>query len=152
MVVLVVLPEIAPGLRVQLPAGNPVSITLPVATEQVGWVIVLNWGGDGITGCGFITTLTDDVEVQPEALVTVNVYEPAANPVIVLLLPVPEIEPGFMVQFPAGKSFKVTLPVETVHVGWIMAPTVGAIGVAGCGLITLLAEGDDSHPIELVTV
>ena len=34
------LPAIAPGLIVQLPAGKPLNTTLPVATAQVGWVIV----------------------------------------------------------------------------------------------------------------
>lgn len=35
-------------VRVQVPvAGSPVSSTLPVATEQVGWVIVPTTGGEG---------------------------------------------------------------------------------------------------------
>ena len=42
-------PVIAPGLIVQIPvAGNPVSITLPVAVEQVGWVMAPIAGGAGI--------------------------------------------------------------------------------------------------------
>ena len=36
IVVLTVLPAMAPGLMVQLPAGKPVNITLPVARAQVG--------------------------------------------------------------------------------------------------------------------
>ena len=36
IVVLTVLPAIAPGLMVQLPAGRPLNITLPVARAQVG--------------------------------------------------------------------------------------------------------------------
>jgi len=58
---------------VQLPAGKPFNNTLPVATEQVGCVIVLTCGGNGIAGCGFITTGADATEVQPDAFVTVYV-------------------------------------------------------------------------------
>jgi len=36
IVVLAPVPEIAPGLIVQLPSGSPFNITLPVATEHVG--------------------------------------------------------------------------------------------------------------------
>jgi len=71
MVVLVVLPAIAPGLSVQLPEGNPVNTTLPVASEQVGCVIVPTTGADGIAGWGTIPMLTDAGEVHPDAFVTV---------------------------------------------------------------------------------
>jgi hypothetical protein len=40
-------PAIAPGLRIHVPAGKPFNITLPVATEQVGWVIVPAIGAFG---------------------------------------------------------------------------------------------------------
>ena len=40
IVLLVVEPVIPPGLIVQVPEGKPLSTTLPVATAQVGWVIV----------------------------------------------------------------------------------------------------------------
>jgi len=43
-------PAIAPGFMVQFPAGNPVNSTLPVATSQVGWVIVPIIGADGVPG------------------------------------------------------------------------------------------------------
>jgi hypothetical protein len=99
-----------------------------------------------------ITTSADEAEVHPDALVTVYVYEPAAMPVIVLLTPVPAIAPGLMVQFPAGKLFKVTLPVATVQLGCTIVPTVGADGVKGCAFITILAVGDDTHPEAFVTV
>lgn len=76
IVVLVPVPNvvIAPGkrIRVQVPVdGRPLSITLPVDTVHVGVVIVPTVGGEGITGCAGITTLVDDVEVQPSELVTV---------------------------------------------------------------------------------
>ena len=65
------IPAMAPGLIVQLPAGKPVSSTLPVATAQVGWVIVPTAGAAGVTGWALITTLAEAAEVQPAALVTV---------------------------------------------------------------------------------
>ena len=61
----------APGLIVQLPAGKSINITLPVAVEQVGCVIVPTIGADGVTGCAPITTLAEAGEVHPAALVTV---------------------------------------------------------------------------------
>ena len=51
--------------------GNPLSATLPVATVQVGWVIAPTTGAvwlDVLT-----TTFAELEEVQPDALVTVNV-------------------------------------------------------------------------------
>ena len=49
-VVLKVDPAIPPGLIVQLPEGNPLRITLPVAVAQVGWVIVPTEGAEGVIG------------------------------------------------------------------------------------------------------
>ena len=46
----VVLPAMPPGLRVHEPAGKPLTLTLPVAIAQVGWVIVPIVGADGVTG------------------------------------------------------------------------------------------------------
>ena len=67
-------PEIAPGLSVQVPvAGKPLNATLPVAVVQVGGVIVPTIGADGVTGWGLITTLLEAAETQPSALVTVKV-------------------------------------------------------------------------------
>ena len=90
---------------------------LPVASKQVGWVTVPATGADGIAGCGLITTLVAATETHPEALVTVKLYVPADKPDIVLLLPVPTIDPGFMVQLPTGKPLRSTLPVEEEQVG-----------------------------------
>jgi hypothetical protein len=50
MVVLALLPATAPGLMVQFPEGKPFNTTLPVLTEQVGWVIV---PAVGAAGTGF---------------------------------------------------------------------------------------------------
>jgi hypothetical protein len=76
MVTLVPVPVVLPpGVRVNVHVpdeGNPLSATDPVATEQVGCVIVPTIGA--VTeGCGFMTTLADVAEVHPAALVTVKV-------------------------------------------------------------------------------
>ena len=57
-----------------------------------------------------------------------------------------------MVQLPAGSPLRTTLPVATVQVGWVIVPTTGAEGVAGCAVMTTLAEADEVHPAALVTV
>ena len=72
IVVVAVLPVMLPGLIVQLPAGNPLSTTDPVATVQVGCVIAPTTGAVGVGGCALITTLADAGEVHPAALVTVK--------------------------------------------------------------------------------
>jgi hypothetical protein len=117
MVVLVVFPDIAPGLIVQLPAGKLLSITLPVGSEHVGCVIVPTVGADNTAGCALITTFGDAPEVQPDASVTVKLYVPAASPEIVVLAVFPAIAPGLTVQVPAGSPLITTLPVVTAHVG-----------------------------------
>jgi hypothetical protein len=79
-----------------------------------------------------ITTLAEGGETHPAELVTVKLYVPAAKPVMVLLVPEPVTAPGFMVQVPVvGSPLKTTLPVELAHVGWVIVPTTGAVGVAG---------------------
>ena len=64
----------------------------------------------------------------------------------------PAIAPGLIVQLPAGKPFSTTLPVVEAHVVCVITPTVGAVGVAGCTLITMFADNTDVHPAALVTV
>ncbi|CAM3570752.1 hypothetical protein FLPS109957_11430 [Flavobacterium psychrophilum] len=54
---------------------------------------------------------------------------PAANPEIVVVAVFPVIFPGLIVQSPAGRSFNTTLPVTKRQVGWVMVPTVGAVGI-----------------------
>lgn len=65
-----------PGLRVSVHVpeeGKPLNATLPVASVQVGWVMVLIIGAVGMGGGALITTLDDDGEVHPNELVTVKV-------------------------------------------------------------------------------
>jgi hypothetical protein len=50
IVVLAPVPFIAPGLIVQFPEGKPFRTTLPVASEQVGCVMVPTTGADGVAG------------------------------------------------------------------------------------------------------
>jgi hypothetical protein len=53
--------------------GNPLRATLPVATEQVGWVIVPTVGTEGVAGCALMPTLPEAAEMHPSAFVTVKV-------------------------------------------------------------------------------
>ena len=76
---------------------------------------------------------------------------PATSPDIVLLVVEPIIDPGFIVQFPDGNPLNTTLPAAA-HVGWVIKPTTGAIGVTGCALITTSADATEVHPAVLVTV
>ena len=65
-------PVIPPGLIVHIPAaGSPLNTTLPVAVEQVGWVMEPMVGADGAPGATLITTSADRAELHPEASVTV---------------------------------------------------------------------------------
>ena len=74
------------------------------------------------------------------------------SPVIVLLPPEPVIAPGSIVQLPAGRPLSTTLPVESAHVGWVIAPTVGAAGAPGTAFITTLADAGEVQPAAFVTV
>lgn len=65
-----------PGRRISVHvpvAGNPLSATLPVASEHVGWVMAPMTGAVGTGGGRLTTALDDDGEVHPDELVTVNV-------------------------------------------------------------------------------
>jgi hypothetical protein len=151
--VLVPVPVFPVGFIVQTSvAGRPLKITEPVATAQVGCVIVPAIGAVGTVGCALITTLALAPDVHPAASVTVNVREPVASPVIVVLVPLPVIFPGLIVHVPLeGSPFKITLPVPTVHVGWVIVPTTGAPGNIGA-VITILLLASDVQPVVVVTV
>jgi hypothetical protein len=82
---------------------------------------------------------------------------PVAKPLNVPVVPVPVmVEPpgvAVMVQVPDAVSpLKATLPVAIVQVGWVMAPTTGAAGVAGCVLMVALSDEVEVQPAALVTV
>ena len=88
-----------------------------------------------------------DANVIPFERVIVRLFNPpdisgklrfAPDPPTVMLLvpppvklPVPAIAPGLTIQLPAGKPVKTTLPVDTVQVGCVTVPTIGADGVMG---------------------
>jgi hypothetical protein len=59
----------------------------------------------------------DDIEVDPDALVTVKIYAPGTSADIVAITPVPAIAPRFIVQVPAvGRPLNTTLPLSEVQV------------------------------------
>ena len=65
-----------------------------------------------------------------------------------MLVPVPDMAPGFIVHVPvAGSPFNTTLPVVAEHeTGWVIIPTIGAVGAEGGSLIITSAEAADIHP------
>jgi len=152
--------ETVPGylMRVQVPvAGKSLRTTLPVAKVHVGGVMAPTTGGVGVAGCAGIITLEDDGDVHPVATVTVKVYVFATRLEIVVLVPSPVfiIPPGvpFTVQVPdEGNPFKMTLPVEDVHVGGVMVPIVGAVG-KGRTVTDVEAAGDGPlHPLAVTLI
>ncbi len=54
---------------------------------------------------------------------------PGVSPVIVVLVVLPLIEPGLMVQLPGGSPLRTTLPVPDEQVGCVIAPDTGADGI-----------------------
>ena len=78
--------------------------------------------------------------------------KPVTVPVVPLPVKEPEGEPVTVHVPEAGKPLKATLPVARAQVGWVITPTVGAEGVEGCAFTTALAEAEEVHPDELVTV
>ena len=77
---------------------------------------------------------------------------PEARPKRVVIAPEPAMVPGLRVQFPVGNPLKTTLPVATVQEGWVMEPITGADGTAGGAFMITLAEAEEVHPAEVVTV
>ena len=66
-----------------------------------------------------------------------------------MLAALPAIAPGLIVQLPAGKPLRTTLPVANAHVGWVIVPTTGAYGVIGCAFTVSEVIGD-THVISAV--
>lgn len=103
IVVLVPVPAIAPGLITQFPEGKLFNITLPVATSQVGCVMLPTVKIAGVSGCVLITTFAVGKEIQPSVFVTVKEYVPATRPDNIISVVDPEIDPGLRDQIPGGK-------------------------------------------------
>jgi hypothetical protein len=51
-----------------------------------------------------------------------------------------------------GNPFRNTLPVDTIHVGWVMVPITGAVGTDGCAIIITFADDPDIQLFALITV
>lgn len=110
-------------LLVQLPPADGVTLAeAPTQTEFAPPNV-------GLPGIGLMVACTELVEVQLLEFFTLNVYVVfTGNPVTVYEVPDPTyvIAPGFlvMVQVPIeGNPLRITLPVGTVQVGWVMVPS-----------------------------
>ena len=104
----------------------------------------------------YIPNSADDAEIQPAELVMVNVYVPAANPEILIVLPLPVVVklPGESVncQVPlTGNPFITTLPVGESIPGWVIVPINGGVGISGWAGITTFADNPETQPAELAT-
>jgi hypothetical protein len=143
-----------PGYRVSIQtpvAGKPFSTTLPVDNAQVGAVIVPTRGDDGITGWAVINILVDGGEMHPIELVTVKVYIPSGRFGMIILIPDPVVVilPGARVNIHVpveGNPDNVALPVDTVHVGWPIEVTTGAVGVDDGAIIITGADAIETQP------
>ena len=156
MVVVVPVPVIPPGLIVHVPvAGRPLNTTLPVVdVHEEGCVIVPAIGAVGAVGATRIITSVDARDIQPASLVTVKLYVPGVRFAMVVVVPVPAIEPGLITHIPvAGRPFNIMLPVVAIHEeGCVIVPTIGGVGATGARLITTVADSTDIHPASLVTL
>ena len=108
-------------------------------------------------GCWLIITSADTAEVHPPAFVTVKLYDPGLSPGTVKVVPdaLAVMLPGkrVRIQVPsAGNPVISTLPVGLSHVGWVMVPGTGGVGVTGCGLIIASSEGSEVHSLVPLTV
>jgi len=73
--------------------------------------------------------------------------------VIVVVVPVPAIDPGLITHVPvAGSPLKTTLPIGAEHEeGCVIVPIIGAGGATGAALMTTGADANEIHPSSLVT-
>ena len=74
--------------------------------------------------------------------------------VIVVVGPVPAIDPGLITHVPVdGSPLRTTLPIGAEHEeGCVIVPIIGASGPPGASLITTSVEGREIHPAEVVTL
>jgi hypothetical protein len=79
---------------------------------------------------------------------------PGIRFVMVVLVPVPVIAPGLIVQASvAGNPFSSTVPVgEAQAEGCVIVPAIGAVGAGGAAFITTSADEGDIHPAAAVTL
>ena len=115
-------------LLVHVPAVE--GVTLAVLATQTA-VAPANTGA---VGAALITTLPLEAEVHVP-LLTLKVYVAPAgklDSVVLVVVPVVVILPGVLVivQLPVGKPLNTTEPVGLVQLGWVIVPTVGAVGRA----------------------
>ena len=79
------------AVTVQVPeAGKSLKATLPVAVEQVGWVMVPTNGADGADG-SLKVALTPVAEVQPLAVICKLLYVPAVA--VMVAVPLDTVTP-----------------------------------------------------------
>jgi hypothetical protein len=73
---------------------------------------------------------------------------------MVVMVPVPVIAPGLIVHVPvAGRPLNITLPVVAEHeAGWVIFPTIGAVGATGAAFMTTSDDACDIHPGSLQIV
>ena len=76
---------------------------------------------------------------------------PARSPDIVVVEPVPSRSPGSIFHVPDGNPVRITLPVETSHVGCVIVPVLGDDGKGGSADITMLVVVAEGHPLSVVT-
>ena len=106
---------------------------------------------EGVGGIASIVTAVGE-DTQPAELVTVKLYVPEERPEIVVLFVLPEIAPGFIVQFPVGSPSNTTVPVPTVQVGCVMDVTTGAVKKSGCVTTTNMLVASQPLADVIVTV
>ena len=149
-------PVSRPGIIVQVPLeGNPFSTTLPVGTvHEEGCVVAPKIGAGGADGAPLITTSADCGDMHPASLLTVKLYVPGLRFIITVLVPLPVTDPGLIVQVPVeGRPFSTTLPSgDEQEVGFVIVPTIGAVGAEGALLIITACDSADMHPASLVTL
>ena len=136
------------------PIGE-VTVITPDPTPKVQSTVAT--GADGVAGCASITIFAVVPEIQLLASVTVYVYVPADKPVIVVLVPVPVLvtAPGLRVKVhvpTAGNPLKTTLPVANAHVGCVIAPTVGVLGIACTSKVYVATSAVQGAPNGLFVV
>ena len=68
-----------------------------------------------------------------------------------MLAVLPASATGLIVQFPDGNPDNSILPVAVAHVGCVIAPGIGAVGVTGCVLMMIFPERAEVQPTEFVT-